>query len=147
MVPLHTLNYQTKSSKTCKRYTTCCEQQGVEPVIILLHHLRIANKNPANTRAVSSVVKKMNVFVRLFVWYHLCELMANKKLTKKYRFPYSPLIMYIYIYFVYLCNMYHMLFCVLFGQTKNGLNAVLSLNHRSNLCVIFVLFCLKYHAI
>ncbi len=56
-------------------------------------------------------------------------------------------IMYIYIYFVYLCNMYHMLFCVLFGQTKNGLNAVLSLNHRSNLCVIFVLFRLKYHAI
>ena len=45
-----------------------------------------------------------------------------------------------FVYFVYLCNMYHMLFCVLFGQTKNGLNAVLSLNHRSNLCVIFVLF-------
>lgn len=48
---------------------------------------------------------------------------------------------------VYLCNMYHMLIYVLFGQTKNGLNAVLSLNHRSNLCVIFVLFRLKYHAI
>lgn len=54
----------------------------------------------------------------------------------------------IYTFFiVYLCNMYHMLIYVLFGQTKNGLNAVLSLNHRSNLCVIFVLFRLKYHAI
>ncbi len=54
----------------------------------------------------------------------------------------------IYTFFiVYLCNMYHMLIYVLFSQTKNGLNAVLSLNHRSNLCVIFVLFCLKYHAI
>ena len=54
----------------------------------------------------------------------------------------------IYTFFiVYLCNMYHMLIYVLFGQIKNGLNAVLSLNHRSNLCVIFVLFRLKYHAI
>jgi hypothetical protein len=25
---------------------------------------------------------------------------------------------------LYLCNMYHMLIYVLFGQTKNGLNAV-----------------------